>query len=194
MNMLKEPDWRAAEARLAEECRRAIASYATTQVGDVCSFFAFSVDYCFGDIVICFDTYDNTLLHAKRHEARTLKAWDSALKSETGWENAKYFLQRERLCTYNPHTADFKHAEFATIHFSDWEDYFGNEALPEHPDPLGHVIVLVYNIISDLVSSNCFDRLVLSSPFQIGVEFPRDNLGLVVMRLLNWPPHKGPRV
>jgi hypothetical protein len=194
MDMLKEPDWDAAEALLIEEGSRAIENFSAKNPAELCSFFAFSVDYCFGDVVICFDTNDNSLLHAKRHEARTLKSWDGALCGERGWENAQYYIQRDRLCSYNPHTADFKYPDFARLHFSDWEGYFGNDQLPEHPAPLGHVIVLMHKVICKLVETRSFDGLAMSSPFRVGVEFPRDDLGLVVMRLLNWPSHQGPRV
>src|SRR5262245_56232197 len=77
---------------------------------------------------------------------------------------------------------------------NDWQAYFESDQLPERPDPMGHVIVLIHKAISKLTASGCFDRLMMSSPFRVGAEFPRDKLGLVVMRLLNWPPHHGPRV
>lgn len=188
------PDWNAAEALLIEEGGRAIESYAAKHAAELCSFFAFSVDYCFGDVVICFDTFDNSLLHAKRNETATLKARDTVLYGETGWENAEYYIHRSRLCSYNPHTADFKYPNFAKLHLSDWEGYFLNDQRPERPDPLGRVIVLMHMVISKLVAARCFDRLVMASPFRAGVEFPRDDLGLVVMKLLNWPSHQGPRV
>jgi hypothetical protein len=194
MDMLKEPDWDAAESLLVEEGNRAIEDFSAKYAAELCSCFAFSVDYCFGDVVICFDTNDNSLLHAKRHEARALKSWDAALGGERGWENAQYYLQRDRLCSHNPHTADFKYANFAKLHLSDWEGYFGDDQLPERPDSLGHVIVLMHKAVSKLVAARSFDRLVMSSPFRVGVEFPRDDLGLVVMRVLNWPSHQGPRI
>lgn len=193
MGML-EPDWDAAEALLIEESRRAIENFSAKHGAELCSFFAFSIDYCFGDVAICFDTNDNSLLHAKRHEARILKARDAILGGERGWENAQFYIQRERLCSYNPHTADFTYPDFASLHCSDWEAYFGNDQLPERPDPLGHVIVLMYKVVSKLVAACSFDRLALSSPFRVGVEFPRDDLGLIVMRVLNWPSHQGSRV
>jgi hypothetical protein len=193
MDMLKEPDWDSAQALLVAECKRAIENFSAKHVSDLCSFFALCVDYCFGDVVICFDTYDNSLLHAKRNEVQTLKTWNAALSSERGAENAKGLFLRRRLCTYNPHTAEFKYPNFATVHLSDWEGYFLNEQRPEHPDPLGYVIVLMHKVVSELVSSQSFDGLALSSPFRIGVEFAEE-IGLVVMRLLNWPAHQGPRV
>lgn len=191
--MLKEPDWDAAEALLIEEGNRAIENFSAMHAAEPCSFFAFCVDYCFGDVVICFDTYDNSLLHAKRYEVQTLKAWDAAFGGEGSWANAKDQLLRRRLCSYNPHTSEFTFPNFATVHFSDWEGYFLNDQRPEQPDPLGHVIALMHKVVSELVSSRSFDGLALSSPFRIGVEFAEE-LGLVVMRLLNWPSHQGPRV
>src|SRR5215470_3964574 len=124
MDMLKEPDWDAAQSLLVEEGRRAIKNFSATHGAELCSFFAFCVDYCFGDVVICFDTYDNSLLHAKRNEVRTLKAWDAAFSGERGAENARDHLLRRRLCSYNPHTAEFKYPNFAKVHFPDWEAYF----------------------------------------------------------------------
>ena len=194
MAMPKEPDWDAAEALLVDEGKKAIENFSVGQPAEACSCFAFSVDYCFGDVVICFDTNDNSLLHAKRHEARTLKAWDTALAAERGWENAQYYILRNQLCSHNPHTADFQHPDFASLQLSDWEGYFGNDQLPDKPDPLGHVIVLMHKVVGRLVAAHAFDRLVMSSPFRVGVEFPRDDLGLVVMRLLNWPSHQRARV
>jgi hypothetical protein len=194
MDVLSEPDWDVAEALLTEAGRNAIENFSANHTAEPCCFCAFSVDYCFGDVVICFDTIDNSLLHAKRHEAHTLNARDTALRGERGWENAKYYLQRSWLCSYNPHTTDFKYPDFTRVHFSDWEGYFGDDQLSELPDPLGHIIVLMHKVIDKLVADRSFDRLSMSSPFRLGVEFPRDDLGLVVMRLLNWPSHQGPSV
>ena len=191
--MLKEPNWTAAQVLLVEEGKRAIENFSAKHDTEPCSFFAFSVDYCFGDVVICFDTYDNSVLHAKRNEVQTLRIWDEAFSSERDVENAQAHLLSRRLCSYNQFTAEFKYPNFATVHFSDWEEYFLNEQRPEHPDPVGHVIVLMHQVIAELVSSHSFDGLALSSPFRIGVEFAEE-IRLVVMRLLNWPSHQGPRV
>jgi hypothetical protein len=193
MSVLKEPDWDAAEALLIEECIRAVENFSARYPGVTCSFFAIVADYCFGDVVLCFDTYDNNLLQAKRHEARTLKERDAVLRDERGWENAKYFIQREQLCDHTPHTAEFKYPNLTKLHFPEWEDYFGNDQLPEHPDPMGHVVVMLHKVVSKLVETGCFNRLAMSSPFRVGAEFPRDECGLIILRLLNWPSHQGPR-
>ncbi len=191
--MLKEPDWDAVQAQLVEMGKKALDNFSAKHGTELCSFFAFSVDYCFGDVVICFDTYDNSLLHAKRNEAQTLKAWDAAFVAERDVENAKDYLLRRTLCCHNPHTSKFKYPSFATVHFPDWEEFFLNEQRPEYPEALGYVIVLMYRVVRQLFLSRSFEQLTISSPFRIGVEFPEE-LGLVVMKLLNWPAHKGPRI
>ena len=191
--MVKEPEWDVAQSLLVQESNRAIESFSVKHPAELCSCFALCVDYCFGDVVICFDTYDNSLLHAKRHEVQTLKAWDAAFAGESSWANAKDHFLRRRLDSYNARTSEFKFPSFAAVHFSDWEGYFLNDERLDQPDPLGQVIVLMHKVVSDLVLFRSFDKLVLSSPFRIGVEFAEE-LGLVVMRLLNWPSHQGPRV
>jgi hypothetical protein len=52
----------------------------------------------------------------------------------------------------------------------------------------------MHKATSKLVAARSFERLTMASPFRVGVEFPEDDLGLVVMRMLNWPAHQGPRV
>lgn len=193
MDTFDLPDWDTSETVLVEEGNAAIRKFAARHPNEQCSFFAFSVDYCFGDIAICFDTIDNSILHARRHEAQATKSRAAAFAGERGWENAKYYIQRDRLCSHSPHTANFKYPDFATLRFPEWEEYYSRNRLPESPDPLGHVIVILHKAICRMSASRTFDQLTISSPFRVGAEFPRDDLGLVVMKLLNWPPHQGPR-
>lgn len=190
MALPNEPDWKSAEALIVTESTKAIEVFSRASYNAPCSCFALSVDYSFGDITICFDTYANTVLHARRHEARTVKGWDSVFAVPKAWEDALYYIRRDRLTSHNPHTADFSYPNFAKIHIADWEPFFMEEQEGERPDPLGHVIVLFHKIVNALVSTSSFDALMKSSPFRIAVEFPSDDLGLVVMRLLNWPSNE----
>jgi hypothetical protein len=61
---------------------------------------------------------------------------------------------------------------------------------------MGHIIVLMHKVINEIASAPIFSGFPMASPFRFGIEFPSDsaNLGLVVMRIVNWPPHEGPRV
>lgn len=194
MGRLKMPDWKAAQASLVAEATKAINSFVRSHPDEISSLFCFSFDHCYGDVVICVDSIDNDILHAKRHEVQILKSWNDLLSAESAWENAVYYIRRSRLVTHNPHSAEFKYPELATIHFLDWEKFFGSDEMRGKADPIGHVIVLMQRVIESMVSSQSFDSLRMSSPFRVGVEFPTDDLGLVVMRILNWPSHRGPRV
>src|SRR5262245_12581816 len=112
MGILSMPEWDAAEAVLVERSRKAIQNISSNHATEVCSCFAFGADYCYGDIVICFDTIDNSLLHAKRCEAQTLKRWEAAFRDENGWEDARETIQRNKLSSYNPHTREFAFPKF----------------------------------------------------------------------------------
>lgn len=186
---MKEPDWDAAEALLVEEASRVIEVASVEYASELLSFFAFSVDYSYGNVIICMDEYYNEIDHAKRHEADVLNARDTVLRGDRGWENARYYIERDRICSYNPYTSNFKYPNVSKIYFQEWFDYF-DEELPESPDPSGRVLVLFHNVIARLCDNDAFGSFPKASPFRLGVEFPGDELGLVVMRLLNWPSQR----
>lgn len=183
--MLQEPNWELVRERIVTEGRIAINSFAQAYPSQLCCCFALAIDHCFGNLSICFDTPDNSLLHAKINSAQILQSRNAMLASENGWENAAYFLTRDTICCKNNHTANFKFPTFACIHFSDWEEYFLSEELPDNPDPLGRLIVALYKAISDLVATHAFDAIKRTSQFRVGVEFPQD-LGFVLLNVLDW--------
>lgn len=192
--MLTEPDWECASDTIFEESRKAIMRFAESETSEPCSCFAISSDYVFGDVTLCFDSYNNSLLHAKRHDARVSKSRSSAFASANSWTHARSILQRDAIGTFPPHTSEFTFPEFDNIHLPDWESYFASDLSSEDPDPLGHVIIVLHNAIYRLVNTGSFDCLTMSSPFHVGIEFPTDDRGITVLKILNWPPHQGPRV
>ena len=187
MNSINEPDWQAAQARIIDGVTDSINRFAQENGDEICSFFALSVDYCFGEVFVCVDTLTNSILQARRHEARVFKARQAILATSNGWENAAYYLNRERLCTYTPDTANFAFPNITKINIDGWEEYFASDDLPDHHDPAERVFVVMHSIISSITSNGVVDQLNLSSPFQLGIEFPGDKLGLVVMKIVNWP-------
>ncbi len=192
--MLTEENWDCAEYTIFEESKKAIMRFAESETSDPCSFFALSSDYVFGDITICFDTYNNSLLHAKRHDARVFTTRANAFASANSWTNARHYLQRDSIGTFPPHTSEFTFPEFATIHLPDWESHFAIDFGPENPDPIGHVIIVLHNAICRLMNAGSFECLAMSSPFYVGIEFPTVDRGITVLKILNWPPHQGTRV
>lgn len=181
------PDWKTAETVIVErsiKCIEVLAKHTT----DVFSCFAFNCnDFDYGDVLICFDTIGNSLLHAKRHEARVLKIWDGMSRANV-WDYGESDLKHDRLCSFNPHTSDFAYSNFSRLHFTDWLEYFDDDLAT-----LGDVFIMLHNVVRRLVTSRCFNQLTIASPFYIGVEFVGEPI-LIIMRTLNWPAHEGPQV
>ena len=69
------PNWKQSEEILFEKGKEAILRFADEHRDEVCSFFAIYSNFCYGDVAFMFDTLDNSLLQAKRHEAHLVKRW-----------------------------------------------------------------------------------------------------------------------
>lgn len=182
-----EPDWPSASARLVQACEAAIDRFARERPDERCAFLAFAVGECFGDVVIAFDTPENALRRAMRHEALVVRRRTMALATEYGWRNAAYHLNRSPIRAQSPSTAEFAHAEFARIHFADWEPFFLDRKNPGGADPTGKIAVLLQNVANAVVERGRLARLNLASPCYVGAEFAREDIGLVVLRAVNWP-------
>ncbi len=182
-----EPDWSAASARLLVACEAAVDRFAKEHPAERCSFLAFAVGECFGDVVLAFDTPANAMTRARRHEAMVVRTRTRTLATEYGWRNAGYHLNRTPLAAYAPSTAEFAFSEFARVHFADWEPYFLEHRRPGEPDPTGKVAMLLQGVANALVERGRLTRLNLASPCYVGGEFALDDLGLVVLRVVNWP-------
>jgi hypothetical protein len=162
-----------------------------------------------------FDTLDNSLLQAKRHEVNLVKRWREWFGDDSQQHDPQFFRpawelaytsfssplrSRERIDDYNVF-GNFKYEGYSTIDFADWRAYFesdefmatdSSEDEPRKPDPFeGNVILLIWRVMERLLNENVFQRLTLASLFRVG--FQLHDAELVVLRILNWPPHKGPR-
>lgn len=191
--MARMPNWRHAEEVIVEEAARAILHLAGAGSGETFSVFAFTVDYCFGDVVMAVDTCDNNLLHAKRNEVQAIKTWESVFGRQDAWQSAAYYLHRHRISAHGRSVGEFRYPALRTLRFEEWESYFAKEEVCSQPNLMGHVVVLIHRVVGELVRRRSFELLTVSSPFYVGLEVS-DELELEVLRILNWPAHEGPRV
>ncbi|OJW20693.1 MAG: hypothetical protein BGO49_03710 [Planctomycetales bacterium 71-10] len=182
-----EPDWSAASARLLVACEAAVDRFAKEHPAECCSFLAFAVGECFGEVVLAFDTLANGMARARRHEAMAVRTRTRTLSAEYGWRNAGFHLNRTPIAAHAPSTSEFAFADFARVHFPDWEPYFLEHRRPGEPDPTGKVAMLLQGVANSVVQRGRLSRLNLASPCYVGGEFARDDLGLVVLRAVNWP-------
>ncbi len=188
---MNEPDWTKCTTILVAEAKQAIDEFGQAHKDEICSFFAFSVDCLDGVAFVCLDTLSNSLHHAKRHESRRSQELGAILNREYGWKNARQKINSERITAFIAQTGDFKYNELATLNFPEWEEYFGSD-LPDDPDPSGHVVVVLWNAIQELVADEAFKKLKCASPFRLGFEIIGDAVeGLMVTRIQNWPPDDG---
>ncbi len=182
-----EPDWSAASTRLLVASEAAIDRFARERPGECCSFLAFAVGACFGDVVLAFDTLENGMARARRHEATSVRIRARTLATEYGWRNAGFHLHHAPIAAHSPSTAEFAFADFDRVHFPDWEPYFLDRRRPGEPDPTGKVALLLQGVANAVVERGRLARLNLAAPCYIGGEFARDDLGLVILRAVNWP-------
>src|SRR5262249_18291711 len=200
-----EPNWNHAQDVVVTKSQEAIARFATEHPKELCSFFALGVDYLSGDMAIDFDTLENSLTQAKRHQRQVVKDWSATFgppnreaaallamagaKEPRAWEEPRHYFEREssKIIDHSPSAGYFKYQNFARVEFPEWEQYFSSDDVPDKPDPERHVILLLYRALEKLVESNAFAKLSMASPFRVGFELADDNLGLVVTRILNWP-------
>ncbi len=176
-----------ASTRLVLACDEAVGRFAREHPGETCSFLGFAVGSCFGEVVIAFDTPANGLARARRHEALVVRSRNRTLATEFGWRNAGFHLNRLPIVAHAPSSAEFAYPEFARMHFADWEPYFLDRGTPGEADPTGKVAVLLQGVANAVVDRGLLRRLDLASPFYVGGEFAREDLGLVVLRATNWP-------
>jgi hypothetical protein len=209
------PDWRRSEEILFQKGKEAILRFADEHPDEVCSFFAIYSDFCYGDVAFMFDTLDNSLLQAKRHEEYLVKRWRQSFGDDCQPRDPQFFRpawelaytsfssplrSTERIHDYNAF-GSFKYEGYLAVDFADWRAYFESDEFmamdsedePRKPDPFaGNVILLIWKVIERLLNEGILQRLTISSPFRVGFQF--HDAELAVLRILNWPPHKGPRV
>jgi hypothetical protein len=138
-----------------------------------------------GVLAAAIDTYNNSLLHAKRRARRITRDLQSTRQLPNSAELLPTYprSQERRMLCYNPTFAQMKHILC--------RDYY--HQLVEEITQTGQVLERLLKILDELVNSNIFDTLIVSSPFRIGIS-SWESEEMWVVDILNWPPHTGPRV
>jgi hypothetical protein len=213
---MSEPDWKQSEEILFQKAKAAVLRFAGEHPDEICSFFAVYSDFCYGDVAFMFDTLDNSLLEAKRNEEHLVRRWRDWFGDEAHQRDPRFFRPawelaystftgpiraRERIDDYNVF-GRFKYDAYSLVDFADWRAYFESDEYMKmddaeresgKPDSFeGNVILLIWRAMDRLINDGVFRNLTTSSPFRVGFQF--HDAELVVLRILNWPAHKGPRV
>jgi hypothetical protein len=182
------PNWSESEATLLDYSVRQIEQFAIAHPDEIASFVAYSVDYFLGNVQLCIDCPANALIRARTNEKRANKTWRMFFSDRMhGWKDAQYYVTREKMIEHSPDVGYFKYARLEGIMIPEWRDYFQNcEEEPEH-DPEGHIIALLWRVVDRFAENDCLKKLKQSVPLRLGFQFFDDDLGLIVLRILNWP-------
>jgi hypothetical protein len=179
-----QPDWISAEALLFDQSMGVIRQFAMSHPSELFSTFAFAVDSEYAGVALNFDTLENSLSEAQRHERHEIEHRNRLFGSDRSWENARYFVSHHtnRIDDCNLR-GPFKYELVAFVELAAWEKYFnGSEDCPEMD---GRIIASLWRVVDRLVSSKAFDGLRLANCFRIAFSF-HDN-EMIVLRVLNWP-------
>ena len=175
-------------SKFAEQFERAIRECAATNTREVFSTFATYEDVGNGIFAAGLDTLDNSLLHAKRHEV-TVRRLRQQMIERDGWLNCCSALLNDSghpsIHDFNTSFSRFKHRGVVRERVDEWVENPG--ITPQH------VLWLSWMIMDVLVQRKVFDEIVTSQPFRLcHMSFDKDDA--LVLRVLNWPAHQGPRV
>lgn len=164
-------------------------------IRDELSYFAFDCNPEYGEVLLCLDTIQNSIITAKNTEnyiteKRKENSYDSpAFKLAWAIHNLGNNLIGWVL-PFGNNTGDFSHQGFAEYHFEDWEDFSLSDSYPgefekSEEDYLACIsTILLSNVIDRLISNNAFSELKICKPFYCGVAL-HDNIQNVV-RIINW--------
>jgi hypothetical protein len=182
-----QPDWTAAEETLFEQSAALIRKFATEHPDELFSAFAFTVDSEYTGVALNFDTLRNSLAEAQRQERYQIKHRNQLFATEGGWRNARYYVAHHtnRVDDCNVR-GSFKYELVGFVALPVWEDYFNTSE--DCLELEGRIIVSLWRVVDQLVSSDTFNGLRLSSCFRVAFGFHDDEM--IVLRVLNWPEAK----
>ncbi len=184
-------DWQSLEDRLYEQSKTIIQQFAAEHPDVICSFFAYETDPIEGYFMLGFDTYENALRMAQENEQRAIKQRNQMLTQDWSWSTAHFILQTPRLTDYSPDVSYFTYPTYVQLDFQELCDLFESDNYPQPPNSVednyidGNVQIVLWKVVEQLIASEAFAPLHLSSPFYIGYQLHTG--GLVILRILNWP-------
>ena len=138
-----------------------------------------------GILAAALDTYNNSLLQAKRQEKRLTRILRDARQFPDAADMLPTFAdsRESRISCYNTSFSNMKH-----ILYSNYYD-----ELVENKTPTGEVLEGLLTILDGVITHDLFKLLNISSPFRVGI-CSYDSVDMWVVKILNWPAHTGSRV
>lgn len=162
-----------------------VAEVSTLAADETFTTFALFHDSSNAYLSVCLDTYDNSMLQAKRKEQRKRRLIEETALKPCYFRTLRELVSNEnmRLCEFNASYHEMK----CEIYELDLTTYDVGSC---DDDELAFESYLFLN---KLIDSHVFEGLRITSPFRVAMSSP-DSEVMSVVRFLNWPPHAGPTV
>ncbi len=138
-----------------------------------------------GKLAAAIDTYNNSLLQAKRREVQSTRALQHVRQLPDAADILTKFADSRdtRVLCYNPCFSSMKHVLY--------QNYY--HELVEAGSSTGMVLERLLTILEEIIASDTFKSLTISSPFRVGISLWECE-DMWVVKILNWPAHTGSRV
>lgn len=162
---------------------------------DCFSYFAFDCNPDYGEILLCLDTEENSLVTAKKREN-----YITSDRKKISYDSPSYQLEWAihnigndlvgRVLPFGNNTGDFSHQGFTELYFENWENFSLSEECPDEFEESNESYlscisaILLSNVIDRLISTNAFEPINTNSPFYCGIGFHES--GQKVVRIINW--------
>jgi hypothetical protein len=188
--MTNSPDWSRVEKRLIAIGLSAISRFVAEHPNDLCSFFAFYSQPDVGLFGVCLDTYKNAIQAAIKNERQTFGRRQQLLKDPRPWSWAHSAIDIPRIVEYAPSVGKFAQVTYTESFFEEWREYLNNNKYPEQQADEdgyleGNARIVIWKAVEQLIQTNAFENLQVTSPFRLGYQIHDDEL--VILRIINWP-------
>ena len=170
----------------ADKLIQVLIDSASLSEADVVCTFSLYEDAGNGVLAAALDTYNNSLLHAKRKEKRLHRDLADA-RARPNFEDLLPRFASAQACNVRDYNASFGEMKHLL-----YREYY-QDLIDDSTRSDGKVLHYLLDTLDKLVERNAFCNLRLASPFRLGI-CTWESEDMWVTKILDWPVHSGPRV
>lgn len=190
---MAEPEFNCQEQMVIAAVEKHIVAFAKENPDRLFSQFAFDCNPDYGSLLLCLDTYENSIAFARENEEDRTRRRNLDLS----YDDAEYALNTLEhaggfpVVPYNTSCGDFEYQGFADIELEGWiqyrfgDSYPGNLAKSGEDTLQAKAGIFLSRVADRLVDRDVFSCLNRTTPFLVSIAF-HDGTHFIV-RIQNWP-------
>ena len=187
---MEEKDWGSYFDKLYKESKIAIDKFAKEHGEEEVSYFCYDSEPCYGYILTCFNTTNESLKYVHDTQKENIKYCDELLSKDAWRNNAYYQVKVNSVTPYCNNAGDFKYQGYTNIGFPEWEKFANSDEYPENPDHEDDYLesraaLIFWKVLQRLADEGAFKKLKLAKPTLLGFGFHDEEQYIV--RMLNVP-------